>query len=182
MSTLLFNSLIVEENGVKIAPGAGMQLRSNAGTARAATAVDFLLPTALDLFCGHAPAASPYLPDGDLITLPWADEYHVQYADSNRLHRRITPEELEHFAAELCIDWPDRTPMQLATLNSKTLCISNRFIVQGFAVEILLDLDRYLSALCQLCWHEAIDWFATANSNLIEAISEARPLAVDVVL
>lgn len=174
MNKRSFRCIFVEDNSAKIQKVAEVLLAADPAAARAAASADFLLQSTLDLFCGFAPAASPYIPDGDLTALPWVDEYHLAWGNSNRLHRRITHEEIEHFAAELCVEDEDGGAMQLATFDSKELCSSKRFIVQGFAVETLLDLDHFLAALCERRWADVVDWFAAANSHFMEAIATAR--------
>ena len=135
MKSRSFKSIVIADNNISNRKDIESALAADSEALAAANRLDFLLESSLDLFCGYAPTLSPHLPDNDLITLPWADEYFIELANSNRLYRRITHEEIERFASKLDAEVPDGEVKYLATFESKEPCSSPRFMVQGLAVE-----------------------------------------------
>lgn len=153
--------------------GARIRLGQDPKMAPKISALDNLLDAALDLFCGYSATHSPYAPD-ESNKLSWGDEYHVQYTNSRGIYRQVSLEEMKHFASKLDVEEADGTPAFGVTYLYPEWFDSTRFIIQGLAVETLLILDRCITALLEGRPIDALDWFAAANSNLMDAFSEAR--------
>ena len=171
----LFRWLVCESDGLKLLAGARIRLERNPKMKAKISALDDLINAALDLFCGYVATHSPYAPD-ESSRLPWGDEYHIQYPNVRGIYRQVSLEEMKHFAAKLDVEEADGTPAFGNTYLQPEWFDSTRFVIQGLAVETLLVLDHYVKALLESRLADALDWFAAANSNLMDAFAEAREL------
>ena len=128
-----------------------------------------------EFFAGSFPSIV-YFPD-DCEMLPWQDEYHVIEGTSCKYRRDRIAQDVTRIATELVPVNPFENMRK--TYWSRSLCGSDKTILQGLAVETMLLADGCINLLLEAKAVAALPWLCAAYKGIIDCVRQAQ-LIVDV--
>ncbi len=142
-----------------------------------------LADSAALFFRGSYPINSPHFPWGDLISLPWDDDYWNENKDGRSWSPVSIIDEAENIARHLTevakVNVSD-TPWKQVTYGSSDLCGDGKqfdmLTMQGLAVEAMLAVDGFLSCISRKEFIESMPWLVSANANILECTSQANKI------
>lgn len=141
-----------------------------------------LAESAGHFFRGLYPIESASFWWGKAIRLPWHDQYCDVVLDgkNNKSFQQINiEEEVAQIVLELAkVPYKEGTSDQFEpkTYFSEALSKSDKLTMQGHAVEAMLAIDNFMACLSNENFIEAINWFALANTRIIECCCNAQEI------
>lgn len=138
-----------------------------------------LADSAASFFRGMFPIETPHFMWGDLIYLPWHTDYWTKSDDGQSFSPRSIRDESLCIAQELLEvagTQEEGNPWPQVTFGSTVLTKSEKLVMQGLAVEVMLSVDGFLSHVSGGYLPESLSWFAAAYKNTIECTCQAQQI------
>jgi hypothetical protein len=136
-----------------------------------------LADSAAAFFRGVFPTETPHFIWDQGMYLPWYRDYLVEDHDDRTLSAKCIRGEVLRIAQELSAvggTREDSNPWPQVTFNSYVLAKSERLMMQGLAVEVMLSVDGFLSHISGGFLPESLSYFAAAYKNTIECTCHAQ--------